>query len=535
MGAFPSKIAPSDGTLQLGYVKKRVVLVFAGGGGKTSDVAMLIASELQASEEVEVQTEINLRRFERRDTRLTAGKANPYLKQLLEARGVTDVVYAPDYEAGDGADGWLDVATRSTYNLLLACAHAKTVEKVHVLTSMGSFLSYPENAAIGVGWRPRPTAAPDVLAPHMVEYVAREFARAGIIHVCIARLGEVTADVVPQVAVGQPVNGAEPAPAPPHFRTTAKDAAVVVANEILRVPSFDTNQEASAFFRPNRSYWQVLHVHVPITSTNKTVPAVPPAAPTTASPHASPPEDDAATDAGTAEAESAEGAGMKEVDVMLNKMLDDENSAAHARPIGNIVMWTGGSKMGASATGAQAATQPKTRVLLLGAGGFLGPHLLDALHQEPDLYTVTATDVREQDRGHEPDSTAVWRDAVLKAYHQDGRLDSIVPLDISDGDAVAEAAGKVDVIVNCAVTRYDPVLTWRVNCLGTLNAVRAAVASGTYHVAPARCTVHDWTFTRDMYSRLVLVVSILNSLEKRGVVHVWLVVCLLGAIAIAWG
>ena len=93
----------------------------------------------------------------------------------------------------------------------------------------------------------------------------------------------------------------------------------------------------------------------------------------------------------------------------------------------------------------------------------------------------------------EPDTTIEWRDVVLQKYGNDEQ--ETLPLDITDAEAVAEvkpppfwhcvsfpvllvilrdsslsfrqldakifgqAAASVDVVVNCAVTRYSPVMS----------------------------------------------------------------------------
>ena len=230
---------------------------------------------------------------------------------VLLSKGFTEIIHAPVWSgAGAGSDDWLDACTRSTYNLLLAASNSGTVERVTIISSMAQFLSYPSTAVIGSHWAPLPSTDPLSLGPHLAEFVAKQFSRAGVLRCLIVRVGDVSTDT-DTVTVTTQQGG--------RFTTTAADAADAIIKEIRQQPSHDALRAKSPFTGPNPSRWQVLHVHDTVDTRWHAVdaPAPQPAARTPTHVHAPP---------------------------------------------------------------------TKTRVLILGAKGFLGPHLLDAL--EPDHYDV---------------------------------------------------------------------------------------------------------------------------------------------------
>lgn len=95
-------------------------------------------------------------------------------------------------------------------------------------------------------------------------------------------------------------------------------------------------------------------------------------------------------------------------------------------------------------------------VLLIGAGGFLGPHVARALAPE---HRLRITDVR-------PLPPAMKKEF---AGHDLRRLD------VTQADKVLEAAEGMDAIVNLAVIRNHPRLSFHVNTLGCLYVMQAAV------------------------------------------------------------
>ena len=97
------------------------------------------------------------------------------------------------------------------------------------------------------------------------------------------------------------------------------------------------------------------------------------------------------------------------------------------------------------------------KVLVLGANGMLGPHVVKALEGE---HTLRLTDVNDlEDAPHE----------YLK-------------VDVSDLDQVVAAAEGMDAIVNLSVLRRDRRLAFDVNARGCFNMMTAAVRHGIRRV-----------------------------------------------------
>jgi nucleoside-diphosphate-sugar epimerase len=104
-------------------------------------------------------------------------------------RGHGTIVLVPE-TATVGHRGWVDTCTRGTYDLLCAaCDTGGVVERVVVLSTLDIFTAYPQAFKIGADWQPRPSTNPEQLGPHLMEFVAREFARSSPLAVVIARLG----------------------------------------------------------------------------------------------------------------------------------------------------------------------------------------------------------------------------------------------------------------------------------------------------------------------------------------------------------
>jgi len=90
-------------------------------------------------------------------------------------------------------------------------------------------------------------------------------------------------------------------------------------------------------------------------------------------------------------------------------------------------------------------------VLILGANGMLGPHVIKAL--EKDNHSLRLTDINEKpNTPHEYFS-----------------------LDIADLEGVIEASEGMDVIVNLSVLRPHRQLAFDVNAIGTYNVMAAAI------------------------------------------------------------
>jgi nucleoside-diphosphate-sugar epimerase len=102
-------------------------------------------------------------------------------------------------------------------------------------------------------------------------------------------------------------------------------------------------------------------------------------------------------------------------------------------------------------------------VLLIGANGYLGPHVVETLAPHHHL---RITDIRPA-----PDD---FRDRF--------RDHEFLDLDITDPGAVMRASDGVEAIVNLAVVRRDPELAFRVNMLGCYHMMEAAVRHGIRRV-----------------------------------------------------
>jgi UDP-glucose 4-epimerase len=106
--------------------------------------------------------------------------------------------------------------------------------------------------------------------------------------------------------------------------------------------------------------------------------------------------------------------------------------------------------------------RPSVRILITGAGGFIGSHLMDALYD---------------------DHTAIGVDNFLT-----GRIENrigVVRLDITDRDYLYEVANKVepDVVIHCAASYSDPDKWHRdtdTNVAGCINAAAVAKHHGAH-------------------------------------------------------
>ncbi len=104
-------------------------------------------------------------------------------------QGMKAVVHVPAPPgAGAEAAEWIDACTRCTYNLLTA-ASAAGVEHCVYVSTLDLFAAYDEDLRVTPEWRPRPTTEPEVIAPGLGEFVAREFAQTKQIGLTVLRLG----------------------------------------------------------------------------------------------------------------------------------------------------------------------------------------------------------------------------------------------------------------------------------------------------------------------------------------------------------
>ena len=111
--------------------------------------------------------------------------ATPQLDALLS--GVEAVVHVDPFRSSGASThdfDWLDRCTRLTYNLLWASAQAR-VGRVVLLSTMDLFKALDSSLAVDEGWRPQPDTSAAQLGCHLSEFVAREFAEAGLLRVAV--------------------------------------------------------------------------------------------------------------------------------------------------------------------------------------------------------------------------------------------------------------------------------------------------------------------------------------------------------------
>lgn len=108
-------------------------------------------------------------------------------------RGMDAIIHNPAVDPDVNVSDQLDMAMRGTYNLLWA-AREEGVDRIVLLSSLDVMDQYDESLAVTERWKPTPTTAPEVLCPHMAEFVCREFAREKKSTVYCLRLGELAWD-----------------------------------------------------------------------------------------------------------------------------------------------------------------------------------------------------------------------------------------------------------------------------------------------------------------------------------------------------
>lgn len=102
-------------------------------------------------------------------------------------------------------------------------------------------------------------------------------------------------------------------------------------------------------------------------------------------------------------------------------------------------------------------------VLIIGANGYLGPHVVRALAPRHRLRITDIQPAPEEIRREYPDQ-------------------EYFDLDITAGDKVVRAAEGMEAIVNLSVVRRDPKLAFQVNALGCLHVMEAAARHGIRRV-----------------------------------------------------
>lgn len=102
-------------------------------------------------------------------------------------------------------------------------------------------------------------------------------------------------------------------------------------------------------------------------------------------------------------------------------------------------------------------------VLLIGANGYMGPHVIQALAPS---HRLRITDVR-------PPAEEIKQRYGSHEFRQ---------VDVTDREQVLHAAEGMDAIINLSVVRQDPRLAFRVNMLGCYHIMQTAARHGIRRV-----------------------------------------------------
>ncbi len=150
-----------------------------------------------------------------------------------------DAIVHVGYEGQDGGETALvDYHTRRTYNLLYAAASAG-VQRVVNISTLRLYERYEENLTVTENWRPLPVASePQLLACHLGEIVAKEFARDRLLRVLNLRLG------FPFVA--------------------GNTAAANAGDQTAAVSTADITHSVARALRCELDYWQCVHIQSPV-------------------------------------------------------------------------------------------------------------------------------------------------------------------------------------------------------------------------------------------------------------------------------
>ena len=117
----------------------------------------------------------------------TAVEARDRDGAVAATAGCTAVVHLPLASGATTPTDLLDIATRSTYNLLTGGFAGRFV----LVSALHPFERYPRAWRVNEYWMPRPTTAAADLAPYLAELTAREVARVRPVHVVVLRLGDI--------------------------------------------------------------------------------------------------------------------------------------------------------------------------------------------------------------------------------------------------------------------------------------------------------------------------------------------------------
>ena len=334
----------------------------------------------------------------------------------LVAGGVREVIYVEPALFGkqqQDEDQWIDLCTRSLYDLLNS-ATAVGVKRLTVLGTMSVFEALPPAVAVMARFQPRPSCAAADLGPWLAEYTAREFAVCGAMHVVAARLGT----LVPAAEASMALDRGEQ---PPGHRwwCTPEDVAGALVSELRETPGQQSEHGGAppAGFVPSYERFRAVNI--------------------------------------------GRGDGRE-----IDPSTGTTREGWWQRPNGgnSAVPWPEAGAPAApvpAATAAIVAQQQEQRVLILGAGGMLGPDIVrclagDMAQHDGDptqRYRLLITDV--EDRPALRDPAQVERSEARNAgtpssrpirEGEDPRHD-YASVDISSFAEVQDVMGGADVAV----------------------------------------------------------------------------------------
>ena len=178
-------------------------IAITGGAGR---LGQALATRWQATHQVRTVDAVPLPPGSSHQDHLAGDLRDPAFAQQAVAAITVLVHLAPIAPAGPAATSdldRLDVATRGTYQLLLAAADAG-VQTVVLGSTLDLFAAYPGAWHVTEQWAPKPAPTPAHLAPYLAECSARELARVLPLQVVCLRLGEVVDETEVE---GQPFDG----------------------------------------------------------------------------------------------------------------------------------------------------------------------------------------------------------------------------------------------------------------------------------------------------------------------------------------
>jgi nucleoside-diphosphate-sugar epimerase len=324
----------------------------------------------------------------------------------------------------------LDLATRGTFVLMNAAREAG-VPHVVVASTLSLFDRLPAQWRVNEAWRPRPSPDVDQLCAWLAELSARENARAGGPHVTCLRFGRIVDDAQ---AASQPFDP----------RWLHLDDAILGLRRALDVGrAVSPPSEAGAGAgqgRVNSPPYKVYHI-------------------VAGGPRAKIRLKDAAS-AGEqfgyqpmhdfSERWPQQTAAVVRDDQSWREVLAPQPLRVRARPIRTVAIFGAGGPVGA-VTARELASSYKLRLA--------------------DLRPID--DIIAEAKPQMPGAPLPTR---LDAPHE------YCVVDVRDPQQVMAACEGVDAIINLTVVRHDPVDAFRVNTLGAINVMRAAVAHGIRRV-----------------------------------------------------